>query len=165
MGYLNLASNASRSSASNPLEQAFDRGLLRHRERVDLDFTFMSAERRANPFWIFFAIALAIVTAATASAMMSSLPAWIGALGGVNLATILLYGYDKAVAGGRKTRVPEKVLHLLALLGGSPAALLGQRLFRHKTIKASFRTLFWLIVALQLMAAGALSWWWFSRRS
>jgi uncharacterized membrane protein YsdA (DUF1294 family) len=70
-------------------------------------------------------------------------------LAGVNIATFILYGYDKqrAVVGG--TRVPEAVLHLAALLGGSPAAALGQGLFRHKTRKHSFRAVFAAIVLLQ----------------
>ncbi|HEY9147657.1 MAG TPA: DUF1294 domain-containing protein, partial [Gammaproteobacteria bacterium] len=70
-------------------------------------------------------------------------------LAAVNLITIMMYGYDKAVAGTGKVRVPELLLHLLALLGGSPAALLAQRLFRHKTRKAPFQLVFWLTVALQ----------------
>jgi uncharacterized membrane protein YsdA (DUF1294 family) len=32
-------------------------------------------------------------------------------------------------------------------------------MFRHKTIKPSFRRTFWLIVALQLTVAGTVSWW------
>jgi len=82
----------------------------------------------------------------------------LGALAGVNAATILLYGYDKAVAGGAKLRVPENVLHLLAFLGGSPAALLSQVLFRHKTVKTSFRRTYWMIVVLQLAILGAAAW-------
>jgi uncharacterized membrane protein YsdA (DUF1294 family) len=123
----------------------------------------MSGQRQGNPVWTFVAIALAIVTAATYAAVSAALPAWIGAVLGVNLATLLLYGYDKAVSGGTKLRVPENVLHLLAFLGGTPAALLGRALFRHKTVKPSFRRIFWLIVALQLSAAGA-AWWCFVRR-
>ena len=122
----------------------------------------MGDKRRSNPSWTFLAIALVIVTAATALAVMNTLPAWAGVLAGLNLATLLLYGYDKAVAGGTSLRVPENVLHLLAFLGGSPAALLGRALFRHKTVKPSFRRTFWLIVALQLTAGGA-AWWWVTR--
>ena len=71
-------------------------------------------------------------------------------LAAVNLVTLALYGYDKLIAGSRWPRVPESLLHGLALLGGSPAALAGQRLFRHKTVKAGFRVIFWLIVGLQI---------------
>lgn len=67
----------------------------------------------------------------------------------VNAVTLLLYGYDKrqAIAGG--TRIPEAVLHIVAMLGGSPGALLGQGLFRHKTQKRSFRLAFAGIVLVQ----------------
>jgi uncharacterized membrane protein YsdA (DUF1294 family) len=108
----------------------------------------------------FLAVAAAIVGGAVALAIHFSIPALIGALAGVNLATIALYGYDKAIAGGTRTRVPEKVLHLLALVGGSPGALLAQTLFRHKTVKASFRRTFWLILLFQLTALGAAFWYW-----
>ena len=116
-------------------------------------------DRSGSPALMFTAVALMIVAAATYAAVASALPAWIGALAGLNAATVLLYGYDKAISGGTRTRVPEKVLLLLALLGGSPAALLAQQLFRHKTVKPSFRRMFWLIVALQATAAGAVGWW------
>ena len=68
----------------------------------------------------------------------------------INLATFLLYGYDKSIASGERLRVPELNLQTLALLGGSPSALLAQKFFRHKTIKGSFQLLYWSIVALQV---------------
>jgi uncharacterized membrane protein YsdA (DUF1294 family) len=69
-----------------------------------------------------------------------------------NAITLLLYGYDKrqAIVGG--LRVPELVLHLGALCGGSPAALLGQGLFRHKTRKFRFQAVFAAILLLQIVA-------------
>ena len=79
----------------------------------------------------------------------------------INVATFVLYGYDKAVAGGEQTRVPERVLHLAELLGGTPAAFVGQRVFHHKTQKSSFQVKFWLIVVVQVLAVLAI--WWFSR--
>lgn len=105
-----------------------------------------------------FLIAAAAVASASAIALLhlASLP-WIwAALAGVNAATLLLYAYDKAVAGGRRTRVPELALHLCALLGGTPAALTGQLLFRHKTSKPSFRRVFWLIALAQAALLAAL---------
>ncbi len=58
-------------------------------------------------------------------------------------------GY-KVIAGNNKsTRVPEMILHTLALLGGSPTALISQKLFRHKISKKSFIIIYWLIVLLQ----------------
>ena len=108
----------------------------------------------------FLAVAAAITAGAVALALHLAVHPLIGALAGINLATILLYGYDKAVAGGTRRRIPENVLHLLAIAGGSPGALLAQVLFRHKTVKVSFRRVYWLIVILQLVAIGAAVWQW-----
>ena len=55
-------------------------------------------------------------------------------LAAVNVLAFAVYGWDKArskVRGAR--RVPEKTLFLLALLGGSVGAILGMRVWRHKT--------------------------------
>ncbi len=80
-------------------------------------------------------------------------PGWLVAgLVAVNITTFALYGYDKLAARRRWWRVPEALLHGWALLGGSPAALIGQQVFRHKTIKQRFRVVFWLVVAVQIAA-------------
>src|SRR5688572_22904527 len=67
----------------------------------------------------------------------------------VNLLAFGYYAVDKALAQRSLRRIPEVVLHALALCGGSPAAFLAMWVFRHKTIKTSFRILFWTIVVLQ----------------
>lgn len=69
----------------------------------------------------------------------------------ISVATIFFYGYDKNRAKKNKIRVPEIVLHLLAVAGGTPGALLGQILFRHKTKKWRFRVVFILILILQVV--------------
>ena len=51
----------------------------------------------------------------------------------INLVTFAVYGADKRRARKGKWRVPEKTLFLLPLLGGSIGALLGMRVFHHKT--------------------------------
>jgi uncharacterized membrane protein YsdA (DUF1294 family) len=68
----------------------------------------------------------------------------------MSLVCFVTYGFDKrrAVNGGR--RVSERTLHLMAVLGGWPGALLGMRQFRHKTQKVTFRVVFWLLVALHV---------------
>ena len=78
---------------------------------------------------------------------------FVACLTAVNLATLLLYAYDKSAS--RRPgwpRVPERALHAFALLGGSPAALLCQSLLRHKTLKRPFRTWFAVILLVQTLA-------------
>jgi uncharacterized membrane protein YsdA (DUF1294 family) len=64
----------------------------------------------------------------------------------MSLITLSVYAWDKRKAKTRGWRVPEKRLHLLALLGGWPGALVGRRLLRHKSVKTKFRVIFWLTV-------------------
>lgn len=80
--------------------------------------------------------------------------AYLGLVAALSLVSFLVYGFDKhrASAGGR--RVPEQTLHLLALLGGWPGALLGQRRFRHKTRKVPFLIAFWASVMLHVAVVG-----------
>ncbi len=67
----------------------------------------------------------------------------------INFTVGFLYLYDKIIAGAKITRVPEIILQTLALLGGSPTALVSQKLFHHKTSKKSFQIVYWLIVLAQ----------------
>ena len=55
----------------------------------------------------------------------------------------LMYGADKAAAAQGRWRTSESTLHTIALVGGWPGALVARRVFRHKTIKEPFRTIFW----------------------
>ena len=68
----------------------------------------------------------------------------------INLATFFCYWYDKRAAKRQKYRIPERTLHAMAMVGGTPFALLGRLVFRHKTKKVSFRIDFWLIAAGQV---------------
>ncbi len=65
------------------------------------------------------------------------------------------YGWVKrqATTGGR--RVSENTLHILAMVGGWPGALLAQRQFRHKTQKLSFLIAFWFVVTIHVAIVGA----------
>ena len=71
---------------------------------------------------------------------------------GLSLAAFMAYAFDKssAISGGWRT--PEQTLHLFALAGGWPGALLAQQVLRHKTSKQSFVGVFWMTVALNLAA-------------
>ena len=68
--------------------------------------------------------------AASASGGWTVLLVWLAF---INLLTFIVYGADKRRARKGKWRVPEKTLFLLPLLGGSIGALLGMRVFHHKT--------------------------------
>lgn len=62
----------------------------------------------------------------------------------INLVTFLVFGLDKLKAKRKVAhefirRVPEKTLFLLAALGGSVGALLGMKVWRHKTLHKTFR--------------------------
>ncbi len=56
----------------------------------------------------------------------------------------LAFGWDKRQARKAGSRISEKTLLLLTALGGAPGSLLGMKLFRHKTVKTSFRWKFFL---------------------
>ena len=64
----------------------------------------------------------------------------------MSILAFVLYWRDKHYAKNGKWRTPEQQLHIVELLGGWPGALLTQQLLRHKTQKASFQVVFWLIV-------------------
>jgi uncharacterized membrane protein YsdA (DUF1294 family) len=78
---------------------------------------------------------------------------------GVNVTTILTYAYDKHAARAGGPRVPEAALHVMAGLGGTPGAFLGQLLFRHKTRDRRFHAVFWTIAAVQVVALLVYSRW------
>ena len=89
---------------------------------------------------------------------ISLLASWLLSL---NAVTFCYYGYDKWRAKVGSNRVPEVVLHGLALLGGSLGAYLGMRMFRHKTIKGTFQKVFWVSVGLQLaLVLFVVYWFW-----
>jgi len=67
----------------------------------------------------------------------------------VNCWTILRFWQDKMRARAGERRVPEADLLGLALIGGSPGALLARKMFRHKTRKEPFSTQLFLIVMVQ----------------
>ena len=94
--------------------------------------------------------------AASASGGWKVLLVWLAV---INLLTFIVYGADKRRARKGKWRVPEKTLFLLPLLGGSIGALLGMRVFHHKTKHWYF---VWGIPAI-LLAQIALAVWIYTR--
>ncbi|MBR3486028.1 MAG: DUF1294 domain-containing protein [Clostridia bacterium] len=51
----------------------------------------------------------------------------------MNLITFIVYVIDKLLAKHQKSRIPEKILLLLAFAFGSVGAITSMQLFRHKT--------------------------------
>lgn len=72
---------------------------------------------------------------------------------GINVIAFLAFGWDKRLAERRQSRIAERSLLVLALLGGALGALLGQQMFRHKTKKQPFRLLLWGAALVNLAAA------------
>lgn len=64
------------------------------------------------------------------------------------------YWIDKRAARKGRWRTKESTLHLLALVGGWPGALVAQQHLRHKSAKISFRAVFWATVLLNCGALG-----------
>ena len=87
----------------------------------------------------------------------------------INLITFFVFGVDKWKAKRKERhettrRVQEKTLFLLSILGGSVGALLGMRVFHHKTLHKTFRFGIPIILLLQiLIPAGLYIYWNFVR--
>lgn len=70
----------------------------------------------------------------------------------INAVAFLLMLVDKIKAKKNKWRIRESTLILSAVLGGSPGALAGMYLFRHKTRHLQFTIGIPVILALQIAA-------------
>lgn len=74
----------------------------------------------------------------------------------INVITFFVFGADKLQAKRKEKketvrRVPEKNLLLLAAVGGSVGALLGMKVFHHKTLHRAFKIGVPVILALQIL--------------
>ena len=94
---------------------------------------------------IFFYAALAYISAplAIASLIISNL-------------TYMLYSLDKQASLQHRQRIPEASLHIAAMLGGWPGALIARAMLRHKTKKIRFVIFFWLSIIINFAALYAL---------
>ena len=81
-------------------------------------------------------------------------PMLLGLYAAASLVAFAAYALDKSAARGGRRRTPENTLHLLALLGGWPGALVAQNRLRHKSSKAPFLAVFWATVLLNCVALG-----------
>ena len=69
----------------------------------------------------------------------------------INAVAFILMLADKRKARKNLWRIPEKILFLSAVLGGSIGSLLGMYLLRHKTMHFSFVFGIPLILAIQIV--------------
>jgi uncharacterized membrane protein YsdA (DUF1294 family) len=74
-----------------------------------------------------------------------------------NIATFALYAFDKSQAKKGADRVPERTLHLFALVGGFVGGWIGRLAFRHKTQKPIFTVV--LVVATLVHSVGGYLFW------
>ncbi len=94
-------------------------------------------------------VALGAVLLVAFSVAINEFPLVIAAVYPVlSLLTFLVYAKDKSAAKKGAWRTPESTLHLFALAGGWPGALIAQQKLRHKSQKESFRFVFWTTVVL-----------------
>ncbi len=71
-------------------------------------------------------------------------------LTGINVLTFFAYGVDKWNAKQGKWRISEATLLMLAIIGGSIGALLGMRIWHHKTMHKKFKYGLPLILMAQI---------------
>ncbi len=115
--------------------------------------------KRLSPYKLYGFPAIIITIGITIFLIKYGCNALIAYIISINLSTFIFYGYDKIIAGTSLLRVPEWILHGLAISGGSPIALISQKVFHHKTIKESFQIAYWIIVIIQLMILIAINIW------
>ena len=112
------------------------------------------------------AIAVAFLAVAVALMLMGIVPALLTMVYLLMSAvSYIAYVMDKDAAGKRRRqRIPESTLLALDTFGGWPGGLIAQQQMRHKTVKASFQTGFWVSVAINLLGVAALWYSGFARR-
>ena len=67
----------------------------------------------------------------------------------INVVTSLVYGIDKWKAKQGSWRISEATLLILAIIGGSIGALLGMKVWHHKTMHKKFKYGLPLILLVQ----------------
>ena len=108
--------------------------------------------RSPKPAYFLLAIALA-VGLGLLLAWLTDWSAFVIWILSISVITFLAYGYDKAQAQGDGWRVPEAVLHGLALAGGFLGGWLGRAVFHHKTRKPVFTVVLAISTILYLALA------------
>lgn len=108
-------------------------------------------QKKLPPPFLPFLLGILFLAALAALVWIKELPHWLLVLYTVlSTLTFLVYGWDKRAARLQQSRVAESTLHLLAVIGGWPGALIAQNRLRHKSRKARFLLIFWCTVIANL---------------
>lgn len=106
-------------------------------------------KNKKNGSGISITIAILFIAIVAISVLADKLPPIILAIyAGLSILTYLVYAADKSAAEKGTWRTQESTLHLFALAGGWPGALIAQQMLRHKSKKESFRFVFWVTVVV-----------------
>jgi uncharacterized membrane protein YsdA (DUF1294 family)/cold shock CspA family protein len=102
---------------------------------------------------------LGFVGIAFVVASIRPIPYWVWTLYlGMSFVAFVAYGLDKRAAARSGWRLSEGSLLALGLACGWPGAVVAQQVFRHKTVKMSFQVIFWVTVAVNVVAFVVFSW-------
>lgn len=157
-GHDSVPSAAAATAARPPARRDRPEGALAAGARA----TASGSSRRpqpspANPAGLALTLMAAWAVAVGVATWQRRLPvAWLLFMPVLNGLTFFVYAWDKDAARQGRWRVRELHLHALALAGGWPGAWWAQQLLRHKSLKPSFRAMYWLTVALHI--AGLAAW-------
>jgi uncharacterized membrane protein YsdA (DUF1294 family)/cold shock CspA family protein len=114
--------------------------------------------KESSPGMYFCAIFCALLLLAS---ILGKLPVIVPAVyGAASVVAFVAYAMDKSAARNNRWRTREATLHLLAIVGGWPGALLAQKKLRHKSRKREFQTVFRVTVVLNCCLLG----WLFTER-
>ena len=115
----------------------------------------LSAKTRADALPQIVAIVFLLLVGGAVA--VSAIPSPILVLyAAASIATFASYALDERAAAKGTWRTSENTLHLLALVGGWPGALIARHRLRHKTRKQPFRAIFWMTVIANCTAFGFL---------
>jgi len=156
--HIKAFSNKKRRPAGNELvtyELKTDSKGRLNAERIAFVGESASETTHSKPSGIPILLAVLFFLALGIATLIEKLPSTLFTLYFVaSIVTLLAYKLDKSAAKNSHWRTKENTLHTLSLMGGWPGALIAQRLFRHKTKKASFQSVFWVTVVFNIGAFG-----------
>lgn len=105
--------------------------------------------QKLQPMQIACVAYILLLVALTLGGLLSGLVLLLVSL--MNALSYWLYAQDKEAAQLGNRRIPENTLHLVAFLGGWPAAWLAQQKLRHKTQKQPFRQIYFCTIGFNII--------------